>query len=117
MTDTSFSLDTPEQIAMWRVLSAESMLALEIKTGMKHRYSVLAACQDNGWTQKRTKKGALLDLIAFRRVLDPSYSPSDLIRASFTDAEQKKIDAALRKADKFAVRANANEPGLVWTGV
>ena len=59
-------IDTPEGIEHWRVASAISMLALEVKTGLGHsRGSILVACQRNWGCPKRTKKGALEWMLAY----------------------------------------------------
>jgi hypothetical protein len=63
--DNGFVLDTPDQIAMWRLMSFRSMLQIEIKTGLRHsRGSVLKAAQQQGLTDKRTKIGAYKDIDA-----------------------------------------------------
>ena len=58
MQDTGFTLNTPEQIAMYRLLTMRSALKLEIKTGMRMR--------GNGWfnaakalTGKKTRQACL----------------------------------------------------------
>ena len=58
MQDTGFTIDTPEGIAMYRLLTMRSALKLEIKTGMRMR--------GNGWfnaakqlTGKKTRKACL----------------------------------------------------------
>lgn len=58
---------TPEGIAMARLLAIRSGLGLEIKTGMKmsRSYSPLAILQREGITNKRTKRGAYIDLDAY----------------------------------------------------
>lgn len=63
--DGGFVLDTPSDIEMWVFTSRLFQLALEINTGMKAaRGSVLADCQRRGYTDKRTKKGALKQMVA-----------------------------------------------------
>ena len=65
MSDNAIIIDTPEGIAMYRLLSFRSMLSIEIKTGMRHsKGSVLAAAQRQGLTTKRTKRGAYADIDA-----------------------------------------------------
>lgn len=65
MSNDTIIIDTPEGIEMWVFTSRMFQLALEISTGMKAtRGSVLADCQRRGYTDKRTKKGALRDLVA-----------------------------------------------------
>lgn len=58
MQDTGFTLNAPDQIAMYRLLTMRSALKLEIKTGMRMR--------GNGWfnaakqlTGKKTRKACL----------------------------------------------------------
>jgi macrodomain Ter protein organizer (MatP/YcbG family) len=58
MQDTGFTLNAPEQIAMYRLLTMRSALKLEIKTGMRMR--------GNGWfnaakalTGKKTRQACL----------------------------------------------------------
>lgn len=77
-------LDTPGEIHMWVLLSRMHQLALEINTGMHHsRGSILADCQRLGWTKKRTKKGALRDLLDLMLKLDPDFvvNPETIGRA------------------------------------
>lgn len=72
------SLDTPEQISAWVLLSRMHQLALEINCpGLKAaRGSVLKDCQRLGWTDKRTKRGALEDLVKLMQErVDPEYTP------------------------------------------
>lgn len=63
----SIILDTPESIEQWVFSSRMFQLAIEINTGLKHRGSVLADCQRRGWTNKRTKRGALADLVVIAK--------------------------------------------------
>lgn len=65
-------LDTPEQIEMFRLLQLKHMLALEIKTGLRHsKGSVLKAANDvmlrNGFitTPKRRKQAVLEKLVEY----------------------------------------------------
>ena len=58
MQDTGFTLNAPDQIAMYRLLTMRSALKLEIKTGMRMR--------GNGWfnaakalTGKKTRQACL----------------------------------------------------------
>lgn len=75
-------LDRPEQIQMFALLQAAHRLSLEIKTGMKFRQSTLAAVQRAGITTKKTKKGALVDLIAVIQETNPNYVVSGTIQAA-----------------------------------
>lgn len=60
------TIDTPEGIRMFGLLQVAHLLALEINTGMKYSnaWSPLAIAQKRGLTHKRTKRGALKDVIA-----------------------------------------------------
>jgi hypothetical protein len=77
--DGPIILDQPEQIQMFAYLQSLHRLALEINTGLKFRQSTLAAVQNAGITSKRTKKGALKDLLAFILEINPSYEPGETI--------------------------------------
>ena len=72
-------LDRPEQIQMFALLQAAYRLSLEIRTGLKFRQSTLAAVQRAGITTKKTKKGALVDLIAVIQKANPNYVVSSTI--------------------------------------
>jgi hypothetical protein len=73
-------IDTPEGIEYTRLATFAQALAFEINTGIKMtRGSVLASAQRSGYTSKRTKKGALRDIIALQRELLPSYEESPSI--------------------------------------
>lgn len=72
-------LDTPEQINMFAILQATHRLALEINTGLKFRQSTLSALQHAGYTNKRTKKGALRDMVNVIKEMRPDYEPSGTI--------------------------------------
>lgn len=64
--DKTIIIDTPDGIEHWRVASAISMLALEVRTGMKAaRYSLIVACERNWGCPKKTKKGALEWMLAY----------------------------------------------------
>jgi hypothetical protein len=66
MSGEGFVIDTPEGIAMWRLLSLRSMLKIEITTGMSHsRGSVMNAIRETGISQKRTKRGVFADINAY----------------------------------------------------
>lgn len=77
----SIVIDTPEGIEYARLATFAHALALEINTGLKmsRGLSVLANAQRSGYTDKRTKKGALRDIIALQRELLPSYEESPSI--------------------------------------
>jgi hypothetical protein len=77
----TITVDTPEGIEMFRLLAIAHALSLEVNTGMKmsRGVSVLAVAQRDGLTVKRTKKGALKDVIAYIQRVDPEYQPSDTI--------------------------------------
>lgn len=76
-------LDTPSQIQAFGLLQLIHRLALEINTSMKFRQSTLAVVQRLAFevdgtevpvTNKRTKKGALKDLVdAYVKYVDPNY--------------------------------------------
>jgi hypothetical protein len=73
----SFAITTPEGIAFYRLLTVAHGLALEINTGMKMtRQSVLAVAQRDGLTVKRTKKGALRDVVKALKAAQPDYAES-----------------------------------------
>jgi hypothetical protein len=73
---TGFAVTTPEQHSMYRLLSYVAMLSIEINTGLKHsRGSVLAAAKRDGLTRKQTKKGALRDIVAIIKGINPAYEP------------------------------------------
>ncbi len=82
--ESAIVLDTPPQIAAAGILQLIYRLALEINNGMKFRQSTLAIVQRleiNGKmvTSKRTKKGALKDLVAAWQSIDPSYAPRSTV--------------------------------------
>lgn len=117
---TSIDMSVPGVREHLALISAESRLALEVKTGMGFRSSTLQAARRWGFTHKGTKRGALLDCIALRRVSNPDYEPSDVIASAFeTEADKKKLAAALRKADRIRKQADALPEGeqFDWRGV
>lgn len=75
-------LDTPDQIQMFALLQSAYRLSLEINTGLKYRQSTLSALRRAGITDKRTKRGALLDLISVIQVLNPSYEISPTLQSA-----------------------------------
>lgn len=79
----SITIDTPAGIAMARKITIAHGLAFEINTGMKMtRQSVLAVAQHDGMTVKRTKKGALVDVVKSIKSDWPDYEPSSgIVRA------------------------------------
>ena len=87
-----------------QLVTVELGLAFHMKTGMNlpgtgHR-TALTVAYENGWTRKRTNRGALRDIIAFRRILDSDYYPTDHILSSM-GADAVKVPALIRKADKY----------------
>lgn len=72
-------IDTPEGIQMFALLQVTHRLALEINTGLKFRQSSLAAVQRAGYTTKRTKKGALQDMVTLIQSMRADWEPSDTI--------------------------------------
>ena len=79
-------IDTPEGINMLRLISMAHALALEVNTGMKmsRGVSVLAIAQRDGITNKRTKKGALKDVVEYIQLVHeaegrPPWEPSETI--------------------------------------
>lgn len=83
-------LTEPSQIQAFGLLQLMHRLALEINTTMKFRQSSLAVVQRLAFevdgelvpiTDKRTKKGALRDLVAvYIQYVDPTYVPGDTIQ-------------------------------------
>lgn len=75
------TIDTPEGIQMVRLLAILHGLALEVNTGMKmsRGVSVLAVAQRDGLTVKRTKRGALKDVLAYVQKVNPDYQPGETI--------------------------------------
>lgn len=70
---------TGEHIHIYRYLTIVSGLTMTINTGMKmsNRYSPLTILREEGITNKRTNKGALRDLVAFIKEINPDYSPGE----------------------------------------
>lgn len=68
---------TGEHIQLFALMSIASRLGLEITTGMKFggSSSMLAANAYTGGT-KRTKRGALRDLVAFTELHFPGHAPA-----------------------------------------
>jgi hypothetical protein len=64
MSDGSFTLDQPEQIAMFHVMQLRSALGMEIRTGMKfsNKGSIMKHAKHCGYTDKQTKRGVYADL-------------------------------------------------------
>jgi len=82
----SVMIEGPEGVGMVRLLAIAHSLALEINTGMKmsRGLSPLAVAQRDGITSKRTKKGALRDVVAAIKQAHidqgrPAYEPSSVI--------------------------------------
>lgn len=85
----TIALTTPAQMTAFGLLQLMYRLALECNTSLKFRQSTLAVVQRLAFevdgemvpiTTKRTKKGALKDLVAaYTKYVDPNYEPSDVI--------------------------------------
>jgi hypothetical protein len=93
-------LDTPEQIQMFALLQAAYRLALEINSPLKFRQSTLAALQHAGITSKRTKKGALEDLVLKikKEHNDPNWEPKDSLARALGEPAVKRIMKAKKNA-------------------
>lgn len=93
------------QIHMAQLIAVENGLAFHVKTGMNApgttgRTTALTRARLNGWTHKQTNRGALLDIIAFRRVIEgKDYEPSDYILSCMGEADQKKVPGIIKRAD------------------
>lgn len=73
-------IDTPEGLHAFALLQTIHRLALEINTGLKFRQSTLAAVQRAGYTAKKTKKGALQDMVEAMQEFDPDWNPSPTVQ-------------------------------------
>lgn len=110
---------------MAQLITVELGLAYHCKTGLNlpgtNRRTALKVAFENGWTRKRTNRGALLDIIAFRRIHEPSYEPSQHVLSSMHPNDVKKVPGILRKADKFVAEMEKkfNETGeqTEWVGI
>lgn len=105
-------VDMRKHGAAVQLVTVELGLAFHCKTGMnlpgtRHRTALVVAFE-NGWTRKRTNRGALLDIIAFRRVNDPEYYPTQHILDSMHPNDLKKVPGIIRKADKFVAQMEAH---------
>jgi hypothetical protein len=106
-----------------QLITVELGLAFHCKTGMNlpgtNRRTALTVARENGWTHKQTNRGALLDIIAFRRVNDPEYYPTQHVLDSMNPADVKKVPGIIKKADKLVEKMNAWKPGdeqVEWRG-
>lgn len=112
---------------------AEQDLAFYVKFGMnlpscRGSLRGLPVARREGWTVKRTAKGALLDVIALRRALVEDWKPLEGTLSAFvvegdevaTKREQAKYRKAIRVGEKFAKMLDewreGDEP-IQWTGV
>lgn len=83
---------TGEHIELFHLLRVQSALGLEINTGMTlsgGRSTMLLAanlCQ----SPKRTKKGVLLDLIAFTHTRFPEHKPVPSVVKALADVRMSK---------------------------
>lgn len=73
------TIDTPEGIEVAGLLALAHRLALEINTGMGSRVSSLGIARRRGLTTKRTKKGALEDVVAAIKDKWPGYEPRSTV--------------------------------------
>lgn len=112
------------EIHMVQLFTVELGLAFHCKTGMNlpgtSRRTALTVARDNGWTHKQTNRGALLDIIAFRRTVEPDYSPTQHILDSMNPADVKKVPGILRRTDKLIAKMNNWQPGdpqVEWRGI
>ncbi len=81
-TDTGWVADTPAAIDFVVWTHCLHGLALKINTRMeltRHR-TALAAAQSHGFTTKRTAKGALKEMVAHRKTLEPDWTPSKSVQ-------------------------------------
>lgn len=112
---------------------AEQDLAFYVKHGVnlpgcRGALRGLPVAQREGWTVKRTAKGALLDVIALRRALVEDWTLMDGTAKAFVvegdEAATKREQAKLRKAIRVGERLREqlltmtedDEP-INWTGV
>lgn len=112
---------------------AEQDLAFYVKHGMnlpscRGSLRGLPVAQREGWTIKRTAKGALLDVIALRRALVEDWKPLEGTLSAFvvegdeaaTKREQAKYRKAIRVGEKFAKALDEWQEGdapIQWQGV
>lgn len=116
-----------------QAFAAEQDLAFYVKHGMnlpscRGALRGLPVAQREGWTIKRTAKGALLDVIALRRALADNWYLMEGTASAFvvegdetaTKREQAKLRKALRVGEAFAKALDEWQPGdepLQWKGV
>lgn len=74
-TSSAGTTITGESIAHFHVMRVISALSMEVSTGMKfsNRGSILTVAKNLGLTTKRTKKGALIDAVAWAEKNIPNY--------------------------------------------
>lgn len=112
---------------------AEQDLAFYVKHGVnlpgcRGSLRGLPVAQREGWTVKRTAKGALLDVIALRRALVEDWTMLDGTASAFVvegdEAATKREQAKLRKALRVgeALRAKLDnwtegDSPIEWNGV
>jgi hypothetical protein len=79
MSNDTIVVEGPEGMAYARKVTIVHGLALEINTGMKmsRGISCLKVAQMDGHTVKRTKRGALLDMIEVMKKDYPDWVPSE----------------------------------------
>lgn len=78
--DGGFTVTGPD-IEILRRLTVASALALEVNTGMVlSRGSAMQAANKISGSTKRTKKGALKDLVAYLETTITGYQPSASVR-------------------------------------
>lgn len=68
---------TGPHIELFRLMALASALALEINTGMKmgHGRSPMTIAKEITGSPKRTKRGVLVDLVAYTTQAFPGYEP------------------------------------------
>lgn len=116
-----FTLDlTNEDVRMAYVLHSRiAQLSIEIGTGMHHsRGSVLAACWREGFTDKRTKRGALEDLVVLAICLRPDYeiTPRVLELLTTKSKDAAAIERRIRRtATKWQTEGRPGSPEWMET--
>jgi hypothetical protein len=112
---------------------AEQDLAFYVKNGVnlpscRGALRGLPVAQREGWTVKRTAKGALLDVIALRRALVEDWTLLDGTASAFvvegdeaaTKREQAKLRKALRVGEALRAKLDNWTEGdgpIEWNGV
>ena len=113
----SFTLDLTDDHTrlMYTLLIRIRDLSIEVATGMSHsRGSVLAMCWADGFTAKRTKKGALIDLLTMQVALnDDEFVLAD-IHTKHLHSDEKKRQAIIRKIYRDGKKWRENgRPGAI----